>query len=202
MGDNLTENQKVECNILLEEYKRLNDEISKRIDFYDKNINYQFILLGIVVTAISGILTKENTNLTAICYILLTAPLIFYFLSFYNSINNMYTFKISHYISDHIRPRLSQLLESDQILNYDNYIQKNIFQTARKKNKLVTFIVLQWTLLIPISLIIGYFFLINTSAKALMNGNQQILLIPNIILLIASFTVNLKQFKIISEDRN
>jgi uncharacterized membrane protein YvlD (DUF360 family) len=202
MESGLTENQKLECQTLIEEYKRLNDEILKRIDFFDKNINYQFILLGIVVSAISAILTKGNDILKPIHYILLTAPLVFYFLSFYNSINNMYTFKIAHYISDNIRTRLSQLLETDQILNYDNYIQQKIFQTAKKKNRLVTFIVLQWTLLIPVSLIIGYLFLINAETKYLMNKEELLLLIPNTILFIASFIINSKQFKIISEHKN
>lgn len=194
--------KKIECDVLLSEYKRLNDEIMKRIDFYDKNINYQFILLGIVVSVISA-MTKKEGSIVPIQYILLTAPLVFYFLSFYNAINNMYTFKIAHYISDHIRPRLSELLGTDHILNYDNYIQRNIFQTARKKNRLVTFIVLQWTLLIPVSLLIGYFFLyINGEPKTVIHKNEQLLLIPNVILFIASAIVNSKQFHIIAEHRN
>jgi len=126
----LNDLQKQECQVLLEEYKRLTNEISKRLDYCDKNISYQFVLLGIVVTAITAIVTKKDgtyaENLPLIQYILLVSPIVFYFLGFYYSINNMFILKIGQYITTHIKRRFSKLLNSDDILEFENYFQTKV----------------------------------------------------------------------------
>jgi len=199
MENSLTDSQKQECNLLLEEYKRINDEILKRVDYCDKNINYQFILLGIVATGITAILnsTQLSNSLVEVKYILLIAPIIFNLLGFYYSINNMYTFKISQYITNHIKPRLTEILNTEAILGFDHYIQVEVFKKAKESNKAVTLIVLQWTLSIPIILLGAYAFLEFSGPDKSKFTVQLFLLIVNVILITISIKINFDQYKII-----
>ena len=201
----LTDIEKQQCTVtvLTEEYKRINDEILKRIDYLDKNINYQFVLLGIVATAIGAVWHNHDlaNPLEQTKYILLISPIIFNLLGFYYSINNMYTFKISQYITNYIKPKLDELLGTNFILGYDHYIQSEVFKKARKSSKAVSFIVLQWTISIPLILLGSYLFLKFSGTTENLFGIQLFLLVVNVILLILSVRINFDQYNIIFRNR-
>lgn len=192
---------KLKCDVILEEYRRLNEEILKRIDFYDKNISYQFVLLGIVASAITAILAKDPAKALAhsiviVQYILLVSPIVFYFLGFYNSINNMYTFKIAHYITTHIQPRMAELLNTDSILGYEQYIQRDVFQHTRKSKRILREIVLQWTLVIPVLLTVAFFAVKYSADNASLDKTESVFLFINLGLMITAFFINAAQFKL------
>lgn len=199
MNDQSPEIKKLQCDALLNEYKRINDEIIKRLDYLDKNLNYQFVLLGIVGTAITAIQSKVQPDqaLLQTKYILLISPIIFSLLGFYYSINNMYTFKISQYIIHNIRPKLNELLGVSFLLGYDSYIQSEIFMKAEQDSKAVRFIVLQWTIAIPLILISSYVFLWVSKPMTSIFDTQIFLLIINLILLALSIKINFDQAKMV-----
>jgi hypothetical protein len=204
MDQQIFEFQKIQCNVLIEEYKRINDEILKRIDYLDKNVNYQFILIGIVCTAITAVQSKSDPDraLNQTKYILLVAPIIFSLLGFYYSINNMYTFKIAQYIIMHIRPKLNELLGVNFTLGYDSYIQSEVFINARKSSKAVLVIVLQWTISIPIILILSYIVLRFSGQAKLILDLQLFLLLINLVLLIFSVKINFDQYKMVFKEKS
>lgn len=202
MEKGLTEFEKKECDFLMEEYKRINEEILKRIDYCDKNINYQFILLGIVASGITAVLNTKNPNnsITQVEYILLISPIIFNLLGFYYSINNMYTFKISQYITGHIKPRLEKLLNTDFVLGFDQYIQSKVFKKAKKSKKFITLIVLQWTLSIPSILLIAFVILKLAGPSGIKFDLQLFLLMINVVLIAVSIKINFDQYKVLFND--
>jgi hypothetical protein len=187
--------EKREFDVLIEEYKRINNEISKRIDFLDKNISYQFILLGIIVTAISTIAKEgiNENNLPIIQGILLITPILFYLLSFYYAINNMFILELGKYITKKISPRIKELTQKPGLL-FDDYFQKNVLI---KSNKFITTIVLQWPLVIPI-LLLAASVILDVHFSGLIQKNnikvEILLIIVNLIFLTVTFFVNKKQF--------
>jgi len=192
------EQQKQECQVLLEEYKRLTNEISKRLDYCDKNINYQFILLGIVATAITTIIAKkegiENYELI-IKYILLFSPVVFYILGFYYSINNMFILKIGQYITDVISDRMRKLLDTQSLLSFEEYFQKKVLKD-KNRNTLVATVVLHWTLSIPL-ILLGSYAVFSVTEGLKLSSSEIVLLLLNVILIALSIKANIEQEKII-----
>jgi hypothetical protein len=205
----LDDTQTKECEVLLEEYKRLSNEISKRLDYCDRNISYQFLLLGIIGTGITTILNMNEGSLEKalipIQYILLIFPILFNLLGFYYSLNNIYIFKIAKYITNYIRPRMAVLLQTEinNILGYGSYIENEIFGGKKKVTKLMTIIGMYWTISIPALLLISYFFLKFKEYRE--NGildKQLSLLILNILVMLVSIIVNSRQYPKIYRQRN
>ncbi len=182
MPNVLNDTEKQVCLVLLEEYKRLNNEILKRLDFMDKNIYYQLIVLGATIT---GIINLWNSSNQLVQYILLISTFIFYALSAYYSINNLFILRIGIYINKKIRPKLTSMLNDYVLLEFDEFLHnKSIKQVKKKKlSKLIEIILLHWTLFIPSLLLFLYTYINFTEEfqNLQINLSELILFILNII---------------------
>ena len=119
-------NQLSELDVNLEEYRNLSDQISKRVDFQQRLLNYQILLVGIIITAGVSLLSLDYTssNTISVRYFLLLSPLPFYFLSWSFSNHDIMIVALARYINIDLRPRIKRLIGGKDVLRLEDFLQK------------------------------------------------------------------------------
>lgn len=109
--------------------------------------------------------------------------------------------EIGNYISNFIKPRLNNLLGSDRMVSFEDYFQKKVLYPSVKSNWLIAYVVLQWTLLIPLFLLVAYFVVMGVYNhwNDIVQSPQGVILTADIIVMVLVFRVNLKQHRIIKK---
>ncbi|RCV62996.1 hypothetical protein C5S53_15895 [Methanophagales archaeon] len=127
-------NQLSELDVNLEEYRNLSDQISKRVDFQQKLLNYQILLVGIIITAGVSLLSLDYTssNTISVRYFLLLSPLPFYFLSWSFSNHDIMIVALARYINIDLRPRIKRLIGGKDVLRVEDFLLKERKQRSEE----------------------------------------------------------------------
>ncbi|MCJ7496855.1 MAG: hypothetical protein MUO78_01790 [candidate division Zixibacteria bacterium] len=195
-------NQLSELSIHLEEYKNLSGQISKRVDYQQSLLNYQILLIGIIVTAGVSFLRSGYTldSSISVLYFLLLAPLPFYFLSWSFSTHDINIVRLARYLNRELRPRIKKLIGNTDILLFEEFI------CEERKRRLKKFGILpklgegRWWLLLfpPIILILLYVLIFIMNLSLIMNQKGidiyllQFLLVINIVFIIITIKFSIK----------
>ena len=117
-------NQLSELGIHLEEYKNLSGQISKRVDYQQSLLNYQILLIGIIVTAGVSFLRSGYTlnSSISVLYFLSLAPLPFYFLSWSFSTHDINIVRLARYLNRELRPRIKKLIGNRDVLLFEDFL--------------------------------------------------------------------------------
>jgi hypothetical protein len=118
------ENQLSELGIHLEEYKNLSGQISKRVDYQQSLLNYQILLIGIIVTAGVSFLRLGYPldSSISVLYFLLLAPLPFYSLSWSFSTHDLNIVRLARYLNRELRPKIKKLIGNRDILLFEEFL--------------------------------------------------------------------------------
>lgn len=127
-------NQLSELDVNLEEYRNLSDQISKRVDFQQRLLNYQILLVGIIITAGVSLLSLDYTssNTISVHYFLLLSPLPFYFLSWSFSNHDIMIVALARYINIDLRPRIKRLIGDKDVLRLEDFLQEERKQRSEE----------------------------------------------------------------------
>jgi hypothetical protein len=127
-------NQLSELDVNLEEYRNLSDQILKRVDFQQKLLNYQILLVGIIITAGVSLLSLDYTssNTISVRYFLLLSPLPFYFLSWSFSNHDIMIVALARYVNIDLRPRIKRLIGGKDVLRIEDFLQKERKQRSEE----------------------------------------------------------------------
>jgi hypothetical protein len=127
-------NQLSELSIHLEEYKNLSGQISKRVDYQQSLLNYQILLIGIIVTAGVSFLRLGYTldSSISVFYFLLLAPLPFYFLSWSFSTHDINIVRLARYLNRVLRPRIKNLIGNRDILLFEDFLSEERKRMRKK----------------------------------------------------------------------
>ncbi|MCJ7458616.1 MAG: hypothetical protein MUP17_06470 [candidate division Zixibacteria bacterium] len=119
-------NQLSELGIHLEEYKNLSGQISKRVDYQQSLLNYQILLIGIIVTAGVSFLNLGYAldSSISVLYFLLLAPLPFYSLSWSFSTHDINIVRLARYLNRELRPRIKKLIGNRDILLFEDFLSE------------------------------------------------------------------------------
>jgi hypothetical protein len=117
-------NQLNELSIHLEEYKNLSSQVSRRVDFQQSLLNYQILLIGIIVTAGVSFLSLGYTlnSGVSVLYFLLLAPLPFYLLSWSFSTHDINIVRLARYLNRELRPRIKNLIGNRDVLLFEDFL--------------------------------------------------------------------------------
>lgn len=127
-------NQLSELDVNLEEYRNLSDQISKRVDFQQRLLNYQILLVGIIITAGVSLLSLDYTssNTISVHYFFLLSPLPFYFLSWSFSNHDIMIVALARYINIDLRPRIKRLIGDKDVLRLEDFLQEERKQRSEE----------------------------------------------------------------------
>jgi len=127
-------NQLSELGILLEEYKNISGQISKRVDYQQSLLNYQILLIGIIITAGVSFLNLGYTSDSSILvrYFLLLAPLPFYSLSWSFSTHDINIVRLARYLNRQVRPRIKKLIGNRDILLFEDFLSEERKRMSEK----------------------------------------------------------------------
>ena len=127
-------NQLSELDVNLEEYRNLSDQILKRVDFQQRLLNYQILLVGIIITAGVSLLSLDYTssNTISVRYFLLLSPLPFYFLSWSFSNHDIMIVALARYINTDLRPRIKRLIGGKDVLRFEDFLQEERKQRSEE----------------------------------------------------------------------
>jgi hypothetical protein len=127
-------NQLSELDVNLEEYRNLSDQILKRVDFQQRLLNYQILLVGIIITAGVSLLSLDDTpsNAISVRYFLLLSPLPFYFLSWSFSNHDIMIVALARYINTDLRPRIKRLIGGKDVLRFEDFLQEERKQRSEE----------------------------------------------------------------------
>jgi hypothetical protein len=127
-------NQLSELSIHLEEYKNLSGQISKRVDYQQSLLNYQILLIGIIVTAGVSFLRSGYTldSSISVLYFLLLAPLPFYFLSWSFSTHDINIVRLARYLNRELRPRIKKLIGNRDVFLFEDFLSLERKQMRKK----------------------------------------------------------------------
>lgn len=127
-------NQLSELDVNLEEYRNLSDQISKRVDFQQRLLNYQILLVGIIITAGVSLLKLDymSSNTISVHYFLLLSPLPFYFLSWSFSNHDIMIVALARYINIDLRPRIKRLIGDKDVLRLEDFLQEERKQRSEE----------------------------------------------------------------------
>lgn len=127
-------NQLSELDINLEEYRNLSDQISKRVDFQQRLLNYQILFVGIIITAGVSLLNLDYTpsNTISVHYFLLLSPLPFFFLSWSFSNHDIMIVALARYINIDLRPRIKKLIGDKDVLRLEDFLLEERKQRSEK----------------------------------------------------------------------
>ena len=127
-------NQRSELDVHLEEYRNLSDEILNRVDFQQRLLNYQILLVGIIITAGVSFLRLDYTSSTTISvrYFLLLSPLPFYFLSWSFSNHDIMIVALARYINIDLRPRIKGLIGGKDVLRLEDFLREERKQRSKE----------------------------------------------------------------------
>lgn len=131
-------NQLSELHIHLEEYKNLSGQISKRVDYQENLLNYQILLMGIIVTAGVSFLSFGCTlnSGVSVLYFLLLAPIPFYVLSWSFSTHDINIVRLAKYINTELRPKIKKLIGSADILRFEDFLSEERKQMKKRFGRL------------------------------------------------------------------
>ena len=121
--------------IYMDEYRIISAQISKRVDYQQKLINYQLIAAGIIVPIALGFLgmeTNAKVNSIYFRYFLLLSPIIFltFCWSFYN--HDIHIVSLARYINKELRLKIKTLLNGEDILSYEEFLSKERILTKKR----------------------------------------------------------------------
>ena len=132
--DQVEKNQLSELHIHLEEYKNLSGQISKRVDYQQSLLNYQILLIGIIVTVAVNFLRLGYPLDSSIWvpYFLLLASLPFYFLSWSFSTHDINIVRLASYLNRKLRPRIKKLIGNRDILLFEDFLSEERKRMSKK----------------------------------------------------------------------
>lgn len=128
-----TKHEKLE--IYMDEYRIISAQISRRVDYQQKLINYQLIAAGIIIPIALGFLgmeTNAKVNSIYFRYFLLLSPIIFltFCWSFYN--HDIQIVSLARYINKELRLKIKTLLNGEDILSYEEFLSKERILTKKR----------------------------------------------------------------------
>jgi len=195
-------NQLSELGIHLEEYKNLSGQISKRVDYQQSLLNYQILLIGIIVTAGVSFLNLGYAldSSISVLYFLLLAPLPFYSLSWSFSTHDINIVRLARYLNRELRPRIKKLIGNTDILLFEKFLYE---ERKRRLKKFGILLILGEGRLLPLvfsiilTLLYVLFFLVKdlsliTNQKRIDSYLLLFLLVINIVFIIMTIIFSRK----------
>lgn len=122
--------------INLAEYRFITKDILRRLSFLQKYISYELISLGAMSTIVASLLTlppKPFNTEVIMRYFLLLSPLLFFF--FFLSVVREYRMVARNivYMHSHLRPRLTKLALTNDLLTWEIYLTQWRKKYERKR---------------------------------------------------------------------
>jgi hypothetical protein len=140
-------------NVYLKEYEAIRNEINLRLKEKDTIVRYTVLLVSAIVVGLWK--APDNFNQTFLMLaLLLIIPFISILLTFVHNWHDEMIIVLGSYIEKEIRPRINILLEKEDLLKWDTFLQEFRNKNEWKINSLVKRLI--FIAPIPISMI-GYF---------------------------------------------
>jgi hypothetical protein len=115
-----------EFDLIVDEYKLTCNQITKRVSFQQSILNYQIVLIGIILAAGAEILKDGHfpEHVQLLRFFLLLSPLPFYFLSWSFSNHDIMIVALARYVNLHLRTRLKKLIGDRDVLQFEDFLNK------------------------------------------------------------------------------
>jgi len=202
----LTDIQRAQLDIHLEEYKQLSSEIKLRVDFQQKLTNYQLLAAGVIATIGVRITQLELAQIQQsepVRYYLLFTPIVFLVFSWTFSNNDIMIMAIARYINQQLAKKIGSLASTKDVLAFESYLQNDRRKLIKRYGVLALLgqeFALQFVM--PIILLAIYLYLYHADLGELMSRknfalrlSQSLIILVNIGLFLLTLRLRFKIWK-------
>lgn len=110
-------------DVYLEEYKALREEMLLRLKGRNAIVNYILLLVSALIVAIWQVSGRIEPQKVSIIFLLIL-PVVFFFLALIYCWHDMMIASLGGYIKEVLRPRLIEVCQHENILEWESYLKK------------------------------------------------------------------------------